>query len=116
MPEDNVQYAEGLAFAMRKLGHEVKLVFTTRAETLASICTVVLKEEHERRKKAKEPFLEANGRKEFWKKWHEDNAIFISEALGIDGGPAENKSSYKYFGGSINEQTCCPSHARSHTS
>jgi hypothetical protein len=35
--------------------------------------------------------LEANGRKEFWKKWHEDNAIFISEALGIDGGPAENK-------------------------
>ena len=50
MPEENVQYAEGVAFAMRKLGHKVKLVFTTRAKTLASICTVMLKEEHEQRK------------------------------------------------------------------
>ncbi len=90
-PESNVQYAEGIAFAMRKLSHEVKLLFTTRAQTLANIGTVVLKEEHDRRKKAKELFLEANDRREILNKWKEDNAIFISEALGIDGGPMENK-------------------------
>jgi hypothetical protein len=64
-PESNVQYAEGVAFAMRKLGHEVKLLFTTCAQTLAIIGTVVLKEEHDRHKKAKEPFLEANDRRNF---------------------------------------------------
>jgi hypothetical protein len=90
-PKENVQYAEGVAIALRKLGHKVKLVFNTHAKTLASICTVVLKEEHERRKKAKEPFLKFDGRKKFWKKWNEDNQIFILEALGIDGGPCENK-------------------------
>ena len=90
-PESNVQYAEGVAFAMRKLGHEVKLLFTTCAQTLANIGTAMLKEEHDCRKKAKEPFLEADDRREFLNKWKEDNAKFISEALGIDGGPMENK-------------------------
>jgi hypothetical protein len=30
-------------------------------------------------------------RKEFWKTWKEEHALFLTEALGIEGGPAENK-------------------------
>jgi hypothetical protein len=67
-------------------------------------------------KKAKEPFLEADDRRKFLNKWKEDNAKVISEALGIDGGLMENIFSYRYFSGSIDEQTFSSPHPRSHTS
>jgi len=41
-PEENAGYAEAVAATMRSLGHEVELVYTTRAETLANINTVVV--------------------------------------------------------------------------
>ena len=91
-PEENAGYAEAVAATMRSLGHEVELVYTTRAETLANINTVVVQEEVNRRKKKKEAAFEnVNERKSFWHDWKERMALFLSDSLGIDGGPAESK-------------------------
>ncbi len=87
-PEDNVSYAEGTAQEMRRLGHEVKLIFLSRKETIGHVSTVVVHEEAERRKTSKPliPPLDIEGRKQFWAKWKDVNALFLSNALGIEGG------------------------------
>jgi hypothetical protein len=90
--EDNVCYAEGVLAAMRELGHTAELVYTSRDETLAAINTIVIYEEINRRKiKNEPPFDGIADRMAFWKKWKEDNALWIINTLGIKGGPAENR-------------------------
>ena len=49
----NVKYASAVAAKMRDLGHEVKLVFSTRREVLTAVSLIVLSEELARRKKLK---------------------------------------------------------------
>jgi hypothetical protein len=52
--------------------------------------TVVNEEVIRRKKKTGEPLL--NGfaeRKEFWKTWKEEHAVFLAETLGVEGGPAK---------------------------
>ena len=85
--EDNVCYAEGVVAAMRELGHTAELVYTSRDETLAAIKTIVIYEEINRRKiKNEPPFDGIADRMVFWKKWKEDNALWIINTLGIKGG------------------------------
>ena len=50
----NVKYASAVAARMRLLGHEVKLVFSTRREVLTAVSSIVLSEELARRKKLKQ--------------------------------------------------------------
>jgi hypothetical protein len=90
--EDNDCYAEGVVAAMRELGHTAELVYTSRDETLAAINTIVIYEEINRRKIKNEALFDGiAARMAFWKKWKEDNALWIDNKLGIKGGPAENR-------------------------
>ena len=90
--EDNVMYAERIAEEMRSRGHTVELIFLTRKETLSNINTIVLQEEVDRRKRDKEPAFDGfDERKRFWQEWKTKNAVFLADALGIDGGPLESK-------------------------
>ena len=88
-PENNVGYAEGVAKHMRDLGHTVNLLYSSRKDTLSDINTIVVNEEVIRRKNGKSkgllPLDGIDERKAYWKKWKEDNALFLSEALGIKG-------------------------------
>ena len=92
-PEENVWYAEGVVEKMRLLGHTAELVFSTRVVTLQTINTTIVNKEVIRRKnkKGKHPLDGLAKRKEFWKTWKEEHALFLTETLGIKGGPAENK-------------------------
>ena len=90
--EENVMHAEKVAEEMRKQGHIVELVFTTRKETLANINMVVLQEEVEYRKRNKLPALDdADARKQFWLEWKRKNGVMLANSLGIEGGPLESK-------------------------
>jgi len=50
----NVKYASAVAARMCDLGHEVKLVFSTRRQVLTDVSSIVLNEELARRKKLKQ--------------------------------------------------------------
>jgi len=88
-PENNVGYAEAVADQMRALGHTVKLIYSTRKETLSDINTIVVNEEVICRKNGKSKGLVLldgiDEREAFWKSWKEDNALFLSGSLGIEG-------------------------------
>ena len=60
---------------------------------MQTINTTVVNEEGIRRKnkKGEHPFDGLAERKQFCKTWKEEHALFLTEALGIEGGPAENK-------------------------
>jgi hypothetical protein len=45
----------------------------------------------QKNKKGEHPLDGLAERKEFWKMWKEEHALFLTETLGIEGGPAENK-------------------------
>ncbi len=85
-PEDNVSYAGSIAREMRRLGHEVKLIFLSRKETLSHVSTVVVHEEAERHKTSKPPIPPLDI---VWAKWKDKNALILSNALGIEGGGGE---------------------------
>ncbi len=75
--DDNVCYARGVANRLRKLDHEVELVFGNQRETLKKATTIVLSEEVERHKKAKEIMDKAEQLK-FIKKWKTDNDVYLN--------------------------------------
>ena len=91
---DNVCYAEGVAEKMRALGHSVRLIYSTREETMATINTIVVNDEVNWRKNGKAkglvPLDGITERKAFWKTWKEEKELFLSESLGL-GGAAEDK-------------------------
>jgi hypothetical protein len=58
---------------------------------MQTINMTVVNEEVIRRKKGEHPLDGLAKRNEFWKTWKEEHALFLTEALGIEGGPAENK-------------------------
>ena len=82
----NVKYASAVAARMRDLGHEVKLVFSTRHEVLTAVSSIVLSEELARRKKLKQSINGAE-RKKYVVDWKLENAKFINNALGYEDGP-----------------------------
>ncbi len=90
--EENAWYAEGIVKKMQRLG-QAELVYSTCAATLQTINTTIVNEEviRHKNKKGEHPLDELAERKEFWKTWKEEHALFPAEALGIEGGPAKNK-------------------------
>ncbi len=62
---------------MHVLDHEVELIFGNQQETLKKATAIILSEEVERRKKAKESMDKAEQLK-FIKKWKTDNDIYIN--------------------------------------
>ena len=86
---DNVCYAEGVVEKMRALGHSFWLICSTREETPATINTVVVNDEVNQRKNGKAkglvPLDGITERKAFWKKWKDENHLFLSESLGFEG-------------------------------
>ena len=89
---ENVCYVKALIAELNRLGHHAEVTYSTRALTMATINTVVVNEENVKRKKDKKPLLDGLAeRKAFWKEWKEIHSIFLSESLGIEGGPAESK-------------------------
>jgi hypothetical protein len=74
---------------MRALGYTVKLLYSTRKDTLPDINTIVVNKEVICRKNGKSkglvPLNGMNERKAYWMTWKEDNALFLSESLGIEG-------------------------------
>jgi hypothetical protein len=92
-PEENAWYAECVIEKMHCLGHTAELVISTRAKTMETINTTVVSEEvhRQKNKKGERPLDGINERKEFWKTWKEEHALFLSKTLGIEGGPFENK-------------------------
>ena len=66
----------------------MKLLYSTRKDTLADINTIVVNDEVNRRKNGKKGLAPLDGmveRKAYWKTWKEDNALFLSDCLGIEG-------------------------------
>jgi hypothetical protein len=68
------------------LDHEVELVFGNQQETLKKANAIVLLEEVERRKKAKEIMDKAEQLK-FIKKWKTDNDLYLNNVFGMEDGP-----------------------------
>ena len=79
----NVKYASAVAARMRDLGHEVKLVFSTRREVLTAVSSIVLSEELARRKKLKQSFNGAE-RKKYVDNWKLEKEKFLYDALGYE--------------------------------
>ena len=85
-PADNVFYAKGAAAELRKLGHEVELIFEDRRSTLKKTTALVLAEEVDRRLKSKQR-MDKLEQLSFIKKWKEDNFKYIIDHFGVEGGP-----------------------------
>ncbi len=86
LADDNVCYARRVANWLRKLDHEVELVFGNQREKLKKATVIVLSEEVERRKKAKEIMDKAEQPK-FIKKWKTDNDVYLNNVFGMKDGP-----------------------------
>ncbi len=84
--EDNICYARGVANQLRRLDHEVELIFGNQRETLKKATATVLSEEAERRKKAKE-IMDKAERLKFIKKWKTDNDVYLKNVFGMEDGP-----------------------------
>ena len=73
--------------------HSVRLIYSTREETLATINTIVVNDKVNRRKNGRAkglvPLDGITERKAFWKKWKEENQLFLSESLGLEGAAAD---------------------------
>ena len=54
LAEDNLQYADGLAAKLQRMGHDVEILFANRKETIQKALAVVLCEEMARLKKIKQ--------------------------------------------------------------
>ncbi len=81
-----------IAELKRHHGHHAEATYSARAITMETINTVVVYKENINRKKKGNPSLDGlPARKAFWKEWKEIHSIFLSESLGIEGGPAESK-------------------------
>jgi len=84
----NVKYASAVAARMCDLGHEVKLVFSTRRQVLTDVSSIVLNEELARRKKLKQSMNGAERNK------YVLDDKFLNDALGFEKGPQ-----YRFLGG-----------------
>ncbi len=84
--DDNVCYARGVANRLRELDHKVELVFANQWETLKKATAIVLSEEVERRKHAKEIMDKAEQLK-FIKKWKADNDVYLNNVFGMEDSP-----------------------------
>jgi hypothetical protein len=80
--EDNVQYADGVAAELRRMGHEVELLFGNRKETIQKVLAVVLCEEMARLKKIKQT-MDAAQQKHYVKRWKKENKLFLNNVFGL---------------------------------
>ncbi len=81
----NVCYVKALIVELKRRGHYAEATYSTRAQTMATINTVVVTEENVKRKKDGHPPLDGlPERKAFWKEWKDIHSIFLSETLGIE--------------------------------
>ena len=76
----NVKYVSADAARMRDLGHEVKLVFSTRRQVLSAVSSIVLNKELARRKKLKQSMNGAE-RKKYVLDWKVEKEKFLNDAL-----------------------------------
>jgi hypothetical protein len=86
LADDNVCYARAVANQLPELDHKVELVFGNQRETLKKATAIILSEEVERRKKAKEIMDKAEQLK-FIKKWKTDNDVYLNNVFGMEDGP-----------------------------
>ncbi len=68
------------------MDHKVELIFDKQRETLKKATAIVLSEEVERHKKAKEIMYKAEQLK-FIKKWKTDNDVYLNNVFGMEEGP-----------------------------
>ena len=81
--EENVRYAEGMKLELEKDGHVVKLIHTSRKDTLCNVERLVIGEEMIRLKSAANGTLDKDERHQFWSKWKTDNYALIVNQLGF---------------------------------
>ncbi len=82
LAEENVQYAEGLQAELRASGHDVKLLFWDRKQTIGQVGAVVLSEEMAQLKKLK-TMMDLEQQKRYVKRWKKDNEIFLNNVFGL---------------------------------
>jgi hypothetical protein len=85
LANDNVCYARGVANQLSRLDHEVELIFGNQRETLKKATAIVLSEEVERWKTAKEIMDKAEQLK-FIKRWKTDNDVYLNNVFGMEDG------------------------------
>jgi len=82
----NVKYALAVAARMHDLGHEVKLVFSTRHQVLTADSSIVLNKELARRKKLKQN-MDGAEQKKYVLDWKVEKWKFLNDAMGFETGP-----------------------------
>jgi hypothetical protein len=78
--EENVEFAEGMKSELKKEGHVVELVYTSRKETLKNVKRLVVGEKLIRLKNETNGTLDREERRQFWNQWKMDNyALLINQ-------------------------------------
>jgi hypothetical protein len=85
-PDDNVRYAYAIAKAIQEMGHTVNLIFTDQRKTMQRVNAIVLKEEMDRKKAAKQSMTRQD-KVDYVNNWKKENEIFLCDALGLEDGP-----------------------------
>ena len=85
--EENVRYVRGVMDHVRRLGHEVEMIFQDRQKTIKAASAVVLHEDLLRRKKMKLPALDKAGQLQYVNKWKAKNELYLNTEFGFNDGP-----------------------------
>ena len=85
--EENVRYVRGVMDHVRRLGHEVEMIFQDRQKTIKAASAVVLHEDLLRWKKMKLPALDKAGQLQYVNKWKAENELYLNTEFGFKDGP-----------------------------
>ncbi len=80
--EENVKYAEGMKTYLERIGHVVKLRYTSRKETIQNVEHLVVSEELLCLKAKDNSTLNKEGRSANWNTWKKENYDLLVNQLG----------------------------------
>ncbi len=85
-PNDNNKYAYAIKEAIQEMGHTVDLISTNRRQTMKTVNAIVLKEEMDKKKAAKESMTRQE-KVNYVNNWKKGNDIFLCDAFRLGDGP-----------------------------
>ena len=80
-------YAEGVVSKLRRLGHHVKLLYSTRSKVVSKLGVVLIAEVNHDQKLKSLPPLEPDKRSELVARWRYKNAVELDKQVGLKDGP-----------------------------